>query len=647
MGWMVLKRRLSWLPVMFGPIFASLAQHASDNPITTADDAFGLVMNTESTGIYSPTSVRGFSPQVARNVRIDGLYFDQQGILSNRVVESSTIRVGINAIGYAFPAPTGIVDYDLRHATNGEPTSTVIVDAGPYATRSVSVDASLPLDSKRLQLPIGAAYEIGAPANAANLGYRSTVANVAAAPQWSPNDHLTIRVFADWQNTTHAETFPIVFTGGVWQPPRIRPGFHGQNWAEGKFTSENYGGIIKAELIQHWSLAGGIFRSISNSPVSYADLYVNTQLDGLAEHLLVGYPDQRVASTSGEVRLTGRFSSGRWYNDVVFLVRGRDSVARYGGSDVVDTGMAFIDGGVQIPRPDFTYTSPTFDHTRLYSTGIAYQVRSPGLDELALGIQHHQYEKTVVSPDSQQSRLTDNPWRFYGAAAIPLVSHISAYADYTQGFEDSGVAPSSAQNRGAILATTRTWQVDGGLRYSLTSKLNLIAGLFELNKPYFNLDTNEVDRALGIQRASGLELSLAGEMTKNLSVNAGGLLGHVNVTGANLAAEGVGHAAIGQPALQFLVNIDYRLPRFPSLSVDVGVYHSSSVPESTDDRVHQSPVTTFNLGVRYQTRVFGPPATLRVQVQNLTNAYIWNVGLSPGFFQFAPRTGIAYLTIDL
>src|SRR5450631_964438 len=90
------------------------AQHASHNAVTAADDAFGLTLGLESIGMYSPGQIRGFSPKAAGNLRIEGLYFDQQGPLSNRVIEGSAIRVGITEIGYAFPAPTGIVDYALR-----------------------------------------------------------------------------------------------------------------------------------------------------------------------------------------------------------------------------------------------------------------------------------------------------------------------------------------------------------------------------------------------------------------------------------------------------------------------------------------------------------------------------------------------------
>jgi hypothetical protein len=121
------------------PLSTVHAQHASDDLLATANDAFGLTLGLESIGLYGPALVRGFNPQTAGNVRIDGLYFDQQGALSNRVVEGSTIRIGVSEIGYAFPAPTGIVDYDLRDPGNGTPSAAVVASAGPFEAGFPSV----------------------------------------------------------------------------------------------------------------------------------------------------------------------------------------------------------------------------------------------------------------------------------------------------------------------------------------------------------------------------------------------------------------------------------------------------------------------------------------------------------------------------
>jgi hypothetical protein len=84
------------------------------------------------------------------------------------------------------------------------------------------------------------------------------------------------------------------------------------------------------------------------------------------------------------------------------------------------------------------------------------------------------------------------------------------------------------------------------------------------------------------------------------------LLGEVKITGLNLSAEGVGSIAFGQPRVQAVINADYKFPRWPAFSADLSC----------------------------------------VQAQNLTNAYYWNMALSPGFSQFPPRSLFGYLTAD-
>ena len=91
------------------------AQRAGENAVTAASDAFGTVVGTQTIGLYSPTNARGFSPTQAENIRIEGLYFDQQTTSSDPYLFSGTnMRVGITAQSYAFPSPSGIADLRLR-----------------------------------------------------------------------------------------------------------------------------------------------------------------------------------------------------------------------------------------------------------------------------------------------------------------------------------------------------------------------------------------------------------------------------------------------------------------------------------------------------------------------------------------------------
>jgi iron complex outermembrane recepter protein len=637
------------LMISVSPLGTIRAQHASDDPVASANDGFGLTLGLESIGLYGPGFVRGFNPQTAGNVRIDGLYFDQQGALSNRVVEGSSIRIGVSEVGYAFPAPTGIVDYDLRRPGSGTPSATVVASAGPFQAHGLSIDGSLPLVSTELQLPLGASYQVSTQTqlSSPNAGYTSTVANVGATPQWKPNDRLTFRGIFDWAQTTHAKTLPIVLTAGDFQPPETPRGYYGQNWAEGRSLAENYGGIVTAKLNPDWSVAAGVFRSIADNPVSYADLYLNTQPNGSAEQFIVGNPDQMTSSTSGEARLTGRFATGSWRQNIVLLARGRDTLALYGGSDVIDLGPALIDQGIQVPAPTFNYTARTHDRTELWSAGIAYRAQWQERGDFAFGIQQESYTKEVNSPALPEARLTDHPLRAYGTAALALTDRATAYAGYTQGLEDSGVAASSAENRGAILPDARTWQADTGIRYLPTPRVKLIAGVFEIEKPYFNLDSGSVDRELGLQRATGLELSASGEVIRNFNIAAAVLWGEVKVIGPNLKAEGVGAIALNQARFTGTINASYKFSWRPALSADMTILHFGPYPASIDDVAQAREGTLVALGGRYRFKVLGAPATLRVQVQNLTNTYFWNLSFnSPVFTQYQPRAFFSYVTAD-
>ena len=482
--------------------------------------------------------MRGFSPQAAGNVRIDGLYFDQQGSLSNRVVEGSTIRVGVSEIGYAFPAPTGIVDYQLRRPGDGTAGATVIANAGPYEARGISIDG-IPLDGKELLLPIGVSTQVSTSTPyGPSPGYTSTVTSAGATPQWSPNDKVTVRGIFDWQQTRDATTFPLFFTAGDFLPPMIPRGYLGQDWAKGRSTSENLGGLIAAQLDPVWSLSAGIFHSSSDSPLSFADLYTDIQPNGRSDHVVVAFPDQSASSTSGEARLTGRWHVGDWHDELVLLARGRDVLAHYGGEDVVDVGDTVIGTGPQAPEPTFTYSMRTNDRTALWSIGSAYHADWRGLAEVEMGLQEENYRKTVTSPGTPAGAITDHPLRAYGNSAVALTRRLTVYAGYTQGLEDSGVAPNSAENRGAVLPASRTWQVESGVRYHATPRLNVIAGVYELQKPYFNLDTSNTDQDLGVQRARGAELSISGQQIAHFDINAGILYARVSIVGSDLAAEG-------------------------------------------------------------------------------------------------------------
>ena len=136
----------------------AVAQRADENAVTAAEDAFGTAIGLQNVGLYSADDARGFSPQQAGNLRIEGLYFDQQTwATSGCMVRETTIHVGIAAQSYSFPAPTGIADLSLR--TPGDKVlASAILTRGPFDAAGADLEAQIPLLDNALGVDLCAGY---------------------------------------------------------------------------------------------------------------------------------------------------------------------------------------------------------------------------------------------------------------------------------------------------------------------------------------------------------------------------------------------------------------------------------------------------------------------------------------------------------
>jgi len=95
------------------------------------------------------------------------------------------------------------------------------------------------------------------------------------------------------------------------------------------------------------------------------------------------------------------------------------------------------------------------------------------------------------------------------------------------------------------------------------------------------------------------------------------------------------------------INASYKFPWASALSADVTILHFGPYPASIDDMAQAPAGTLIALGGRYRFKILGAPATFRIQAQNLTNTYFWNLSFNaPLFSQYQPRALFGYLTAD-
>jgi iron complex outermembrane recepter protein len=618
----------------------ALAQRANENAVASAQDAFGTSVGNERVGLYSPGSARGFSPVQAGNVRINGMYFDYQADLNQRLISGSNVRVGLTAQGYPFPAPTGVADFSLR-LPGSEAVASTVVGIGPFGGPRLEVDAQLPVTET-----LGVAAGVGVNDQELYYGGDQQVRTAAVIARWRPAESVEIIPFWSMQDESGMEAPPLIFTGGAYLPPQIeRRRYFGPEWAQNAGQDFNYG-LLSTLSSGDWTLRGGAFRSIAHDERNFIPLFLNTTPEGVANRVILADQARRFASTSGELRLTRQVVEGPRLHEFHLMTRGRIRDRRYGGGQRFEFGPGRIDEPVDAPEPTLTLGPQTKDQVRQLTAGLGYHGRWREVGELSLGIQRTFYEKAVVLPSGALPLSQSSPWLFNGTLSILASSDLVFYGGYTKGLEESPVAPQIAVNRDEAPPAIITEQMDAGFRLNLSQSLRLVAGLFDVRKPYFALDPGLVFRELGVVRNRGIEVSLAGQITPRLSVVLGGVFLDATVSGEQVDLGLIGRRPVGSIGRTINGALNWNLPWVEGLSVDLAY-------ESASERVANAANTLviparygYSLGGRYRFDLFDKPATFRAQLAAVNNDYGYLV-FGEGFYYNPSRRFQMSLTVDM
>lgn len=613
----------------------------SENAVTAAEDAFGTSIGRETIGLYSAGSVRGFSAIAAGNARIESLYFDPVWTPNARIRRSTTIRVGLAAQGFAFPAPTGIIDYALKKPGADASLST-FASIDSYESVALEVDGVLPISST---LSVGGGVGL----------YRNSFYNATVGLQhveglslrWQPSPGLEVQPFWARSDIYDDEFGPIYVPDGAFLPPDPpRRRFDGPEQPKYRSTATLYGTLARYAPGRDWLVRLGLFRTFFDDERTATNLLLGLKRDGSARQLFIVDPPSRLASTSGELRITRSFTDGPRLHVIHASARGRHRRDRYDGSDSIDLGPTAIGRPVAPLGPDFTFTEQSLDRVRQWTGGVAYEGRWKDVGEVSFGIQKTDYTKRIAQPGLPVAESKATPFLFNVAGAVNLSDTLVAYAGYTRGLEESGVAPENAANRNEALPAIRTSQRDAGLRWAIRPDLKLIAGLFDVRKPYFNLDEANVFTLLGDVKHQGIEASLAGKLTPRLDIVAGAVLLRARVTGEGVELGRVGRRPVGQAARNLQLNLDWRPPALDGLSLDLGVTHLSNRAARRDNLVALPARTLVDVGGRYRFKLDRHDASLRVRVSNLFNVYGFDLRGSGAYDLIAGRVVSASLAID-
>ena len=642
-----LRTGRAWLAfglLSLGNCEPALAQRVDDNAATSAGDAFGQAIGNERVGLYTVDDIRGFNPVDAGNTRIDGLFFAPVDRPPNRLIRGSKVRVGFSAQGYPFPAPTGIVDYEPSASAKDE-QFTIGFERAQFGSRVLNLDVLQRVNGD-LKVYLGGTLRRQNRHEGGN--FKSYIASGGLS--WTPYAGASLTAFYGRTRTYDDEAAPSIFPGGNYLPPLIRRrAMIGQSWSKRDSTQDVMGGVARLPFGK-WTLEAGLFRAERRVEAGFTDLFLALRPDGTTPNrIMVADTNNLDRTLSGEARLTRTFGTDKLAHRLILSFRGRSGNRRFGGVQRIALGESSLNFADERPRPAFAFAPDDTDEFAQGTLGLGYTITAPGRFLLDLGISASRYRKTLTFVSAGfVTSVRDRPVTGSVTGSVNLTRTLSLYGGHVRGFEEVAVAPANAANRGAVPPAIRTQQVDLGLRYAVTPTLSLVAGVFEIRKPYYNLDAQDFYRELGTSSNRGVEASLTGALRPGLTLVLGNVLLDSRISGELVDSGTIGLRPIGSIRRRSILTVDWRLGGGKGpLSFDLAAESFSSRIGNVSNGLSAPPRETIDLGARYRFSLASARGLLRLQVANVLDDYGWQVAANGAFQYTVGRRFLAELRFDL
>ncbi len=618
-------------------LLAASSAAAQDSAVKSAADAFGERVGTEQSGLYSETQVRGFDLNDSGAYRIDDAYFSRAAALNDPVLAGVGVRVGVNAVRLAYPAPSGVVNYRLRQAG---PVNELRLGVGlrDFGTQVVQGDGSL----REGDFSFAGGF-VWRPLWRLAQGYEGRGIDVGGVGAWQITPDQRVRAFASMFQRGYDGDYAVVPSEAAVPPNLKRLHQYSPSWAWTQAVSSNFG-VLYDGRIGGFEIDAAAFHSIFDIDRTDFTL-ISADADGHASATTFRNPDRTKRSDSVEARLSRQFEEGSFSHLATASLRG--------GRAVVD-----LTSTLAIPLSDFDLrddeapdgTELTWSGTRGTDTveqvtasagyGLAWSNRV----QLRSAIHRTRYEKNVVSVAGVRTEGVTERTLYNASLIFNFTDRTAVFGSWVTGLEESGVAPASSINRDEVLPPVEAEQFELGVRHAITPELTFIGALFDVSKPTNGLRADRSFGLVGEVRHRGVEASIAGKMDAKTRVVLGAVAFQPEVSGPLVDAGVVGSRAAG--ISHVIVNANVERQIWNGWSMDASVSYAGERWADTANTFKTPAVTTVGLGVRNRFVLAGRQAELRVLGSNLTGVEGYWAAPTGLLSPISPRTVRAMLSVS-
>lgn len=591
----------------------------------------GVSQSQINSVIYSNLSIRGIPVDNTTNYRLNGVlpiinFIDMPMENKDRV----EVLKGAAGLYYGFATPSGVVNLVTSRPVSGDLTNLNLF-GNIHGGAGAHIDASRSWGDMGLRVNAAiATLETGVDRTEGDRKF------VSAAFDWKPTDQFLLQLDAEYIDKAVTEPFefalPAPVNGKTTLPPLQKASKNlGAAWLLAEGDEYNLLARAKYDFTPAWSLSLSAGQSYLDRARRYSSFHTYNLAtgDGTLGVALTAGNDYRATIYRGD--LAGAFRTGPIEH--MLLVGASTYTRKTNIPSAVRYAFAQnLYNPVVIPeRP--TPPRVILNPSRVKDTGVFIfdRLSYKSWLQVTLG-----YRKTEYSDKSLTSNYEASPGSLSYGVMIKPSTTLSIYGNYVEGLESGGIVPQIAVNAGQILPAAVSEQTEFGIKWEPKRGLLLTAAYFDISRASSYLNSANVFVQDGQASYKGLELSAAGELTRDLSISVSAVSLEAKQTSG--AATVIGKRIENTAEFSGSIFAEYRAPFLEGLRLSAGLFYVGDRAVNATNTAFVGDYTTLDIGASYQTELFDKPVTFRVYGENVTGVKYWAATGSSLAAQGLPRS---------
>lgn len=576
----------------------------------------GVTQAQINSTIYSNLAVRGIILNNFTNVRWNGI-LPVVNLIEQPIESKDRIEVLKGAAGlyYGFATPSGIINL-VTERPGAAPITRVDVQGDSNGSIGASFDVSRTFGTVGMRVNAGTSLiETGVKRT---RGERSFV---TGALDWNPADNLEILLDAEYiyKSITEPTEFSLpAAVNGVIALPSLQSSSKnlGGEWMQGKGWEINLLARLNYDFAPDWRLALAAGQSYLTRDRAYSSFggYDLTTGNGTVTVAMTHGNDYKTRIYRGD--LSGTFHTGPIEHNVLIGVayNTRDgnvpTAVRYSFAQNLYNPVAIP----QRANPPRIIPNPS----NVEDLGLYIFDRASLGEWLQATIG---YRKTDYSDVSRTTSYKIKPDTLSYGVMVKPARWVSIYANYIEGLEPGPIAQQIANNAGEILPAAISKQKEAGVKIEPMDGLLLTSAYFHIKRPsaYLNSANFFVQDAEAVYE--GVEFSLVGELTRNLSIAASAMSLEAEQKSGNATV--IGKRIENVSKFSGSLFLEYRVPMIDGLRLSAGVFHVGRRAVNALNQAFVPGYETFDVGASYNFNLLGNQTTVSIYGENITNKRYW------------------------